>query len=154
MSLTKLHHLPISRLRVGLIQALGGMDTTMNFRIFLLAAALVASLPATATQVRFTGPTTADSTLTMDTLRNVALLGPGQLSCPTVEAVEVQEILPESFMPPAKYVPAGSTSVRYERWNATFCGKVVALLIAFWPAPTGGMMFQVSYPYPAAEAAT
>ncbi len=124
----------------------------MTVRTLILAAALVLSLPAFAQQVSFTGDTTANETLLVDTLRTVALLGPGQFSCPTVEAVEAQ-ILPESFSPPGNDNPEGANPTTYERWDATFCGKVVPLLIAFWPAEQGGMMFRVGLPFPEATGA-
>ncbi|GAB3361456.1 hypothetical protein GCM10027430_35410 [Lysobacter tyrosinilyticus] len=115
--------------------------------MFILATALAASLPASADQVRFTGKTTADQTLLVDTLNTVARLGPARFNCPTVEAIQVQ-VLPESFTPPGKNNPEGSNPTTYERWDATFCGKVVPLLIAFWPATEGGMMFRVGLPFP------
>jgi len=119
----------------------------MRVQTLLVTAILAFSLPASAQQVRFTGQTTADETLLVDTLRTVALLGPGQFDCPTVEAVEAQ-VLPKSFAPPGKDNPEGSNPTTYERWDATFCGKVVPLLLAFWPAAEGGMMFRVGLPFP------
>ena len=119
----------------------------MTTQILVLATALVLSLPAYAQQVRFTGDTTANEKLLVDTLRTVALLGPGQFNCPTVDAVEAQ-VLPESFSPPGKDNPEGSSPTTYERWDATFCGKAVSLLVAFWPAEEGGMMFRVGIPFP------
>jgi hypothetical protein len=119
----------------------------MRTHAFIFAAALALSLPATAGQVRFTGHTTANGTLVVDTLRAVATLGPGRFSCPTVEAVEAQ-VLPEAFKPPGEGHPEGKNPTIYERWDATFCGKVVPLLIAFWSAPEGGTMFRVGVPFP------
>ena len=124
----------------------------MAVRMLILATALALSLPAFAQQVRFTGDTTANETLLLDTLRTVALLGPGQFNCPTVEAVEAQ-VLPESFSPPDNENPEGDSPTIYERWDATFCGKSVPLLIAFWPAEQGGMMFRVGLPFPDAAGA-
>ena len=123
----------------------------IRLEVLAFITALAISLPASATQVLFTGESIADETLTVDALRHIALFG-SRFSCPSVDAVEAQ-ILPKSFVPPAKYVPSGSSAATYERWGATFCGKVVPLLIAFWPAPSGGMLFQVSYPYPETAAA-
>jgi hypothetical protein len=122
-----------------------------RLQVLAFVTALAISSPASATRVQFTGESTADETLTVDTLRHIALFG-SRFSCPSVDAVEAQ-ILPKSFVLPAKYVPVGSSAATYERWNATFCGKVVPLLIAFWPASSGGMLFQVSYPYPDTAAA-
>jgi hypothetical protein len=124
----------------------------MTARTLVLATALALSLPAFAQQVRFTGETTANETLLVDTLRTVALLGPGQFSCPTVEAVDAQ-VLPESFSPPGNDNPEGTNPTIYERWDATFCGKAVPLLVAFWPAEQGGMMFRVGLPFPEATGA-
>ena len=124
----------------------------MKLQVFIFVAALACSLPAAADQVRFTGQTTADGTLVVDTLNAVALLGPARFNCPTVEAVEAK-ILPKSFTPPGKDNPEGSSPTTYERWNATFCGKTVPLLIAFWPAADGGMMFRIGIPFPAAASA-
>lgn len=121
----------------------------MTPRALVLTAALSLSQPAFAQQVRFTGETTANETLLVDTLRTVALLGPGRFSCPTVEAVEAQ-VLPESFSPPGNDNPEGTNPTTYERWDANFCGKIVPLLIAFWPAEQGGMMFRVGLPFPEA----
>jgi hypothetical protein len=121
--------------------------TTMRLQTFIFTTALAVSLSASADQVRFTGQTTADQMLAVDTLNTVARLGPARFNCPTVEAVEAQ-VLPESFIPPGKDNPEGSNPTTYERWDATFCGKVVPLLIAFWPAAEGGMMFRVGLPFP------
>jgi len=124
----------------------------MRTRTLILTSVLALSLPAFAQQVSFTGQTTANDTLLVDTLRTVALLGPGQFNCPTVEAVEAQA-LPESFSPPGNDNPEGSNPTTYERWDATFCGKVVPMLIAYWPAAEGGMMFRVGLPFPEAAGA-
>jgi hypothetical protein len=124
----------------------------MTARTLVLVVALALSLPALAQQVRFTGDTTANETLLVDTLRTVALLGPSQFSCPTVEAVQAQ-VLPESFSPPGNDNPEGRNPTTYERWDATFCGKVVPVLIAFWAAEQGGMMFRVGIPFPEASGA-
>lgn len=124
----------------------------MKVHTLILSAVLAFSLPAFAQQVRFTGDTTANQTLLVDALRMVALLGPGRFNCPTVEAVEAQ-VLPESFSPPGNDKPEGDNPTTYERWDATFCGKVVPLLIAFWPAEQGGMMFRVGLPFPEATGA-
>jgi len=124
----------------------------MAVRILVLAVMLALSLPALAQQVRFTGDTTADETLLVDTLRAVALLGPAQFNCPTVEAVDAR-VLPESFSPPGNDNPEGDNPTIYERWDATYCEKVVPLLIAFWPASQGGMMFRVGAPFPEAAGA-
>ena len=119
----------------------------MTLRVLIISAALAFSRPAAADQVRFTGQTTADGTLIVDTLNTVARLGPARFNCPTVEAVQAQ-ILPDPFTPLGKDNPEGSSPTTYERWDATFCGKVVPLLIAFWPASDGGMMFRVGLPFP------
>lgn len=119
----------------------------MANRAWLLSGILMLSLPAFAQQVRFTGDTTANQTLLVDTLRTVALLGPGQFNCPTVEAVTSQ-VLPASFSPPGSHHPEGSSPTTYERWDATYCGRVVPLLIAFWPDEHEGMMFRVGLPFP------
>ena len=115
----------------------------MKIRVLSFLSALAICLPAAADQVRFTGQTTATEKLITDTLNTVAVLGPSRFNCPTIEAVEAQ-ILPKSFTPPGKNNPEGSNPTTYERWGVTFCGKVVPLLIAFWPAADGGMMFRVS----------
>lgn len=120
----------------------------MNAWTLVLAAALALPQPAMAQQVRFTGVTTADETLLVDTLRMVARLGPSRFDCPTVEAVEAQ-VLPASFSPPGDDKPEGDHPTTYERWDATFCGRVVPLLVSFWPAEQGGMMFRVGLPFPA-----
>lgn len=124
----------------------------MTARTLVLAVALSLSHPALAQQVRFTGDTTANETLLVETLRTVALLGPSQRSCPTVEAVEAQ-VLPESLSPPGDDNPERSNPTTYERWDATFCGKVVPVLIAYWAAEQGGMMFRVGLPFPGASGA-
>ena len=124
----------------------------MQLKQLFAVAVLAASLPAHADQVRFTGQTTADQTLLVDTLNTVARLGPARFQCSTVEAVEAQ-VLPESFSPPGTDNPEGSAPTTYERWDATFCGKVVPLLIAYWPAADGGMMFRVGLPFPSAVGA-
>ena len=124
----------------------------MRFQTLILMVALALSLPVSAQQVRFTGQTSADDTLVVDALNTVALLGPSRFDCPTVEAVEAQ-VLPKSFTPPSKDNPEGSSPTTYERWDSTFCGKTVALLIAFWPAADGGMMFRVGLPFPAPASA-
>lgn len=115
----------------------------MRIRVLSFLAALAFSLPAAADQVRFTGKTTANERLIADTLNTVAVLGPSRFNCPTIEAVEAQP-LPKSLTPPGKNNPEGSSPTTYERWDVTFCGKVVPLLIAFWHAADGGMMFRVS----------
>lgn len=120
--------------------------TIMRLQTLAFAIAFAVSLPAVADQVRFTGQTTADQTLVVDTLNTVAKLGPARFNCPTVEAIEAH-VLPKSFSPPGKDNPEGSNLTTYERWDATFCGKVVPLLIAFWRAPKGGMMFRVGLPF-------
>jgi hypothetical protein len=119
----------------------------MHLKQLIAVAALAASPLAHADQVRFTGQTTADQTLLVDTLNTVARLAPAKFQCPTVEAVEAQ-IMPKSFAPPGKDNPEGTAPTTYERWDATFCGKVVPLLIAYWPAADGGMMFRVGLPFP------
>jgi len=124
----------------------------MRRKILVLSAALAFAFPAAADQVRFTGQTTADRTLTVDALNSVALVGRAQFNCPTVEAVDAH-VLPKSFTPPGKDNPEGSHPTTYERWDATFCGKVVPLLIAFWPVADGGMMFRVGFPFPVAASA-
>lgn len=115
----------------------------MKLRALAFLSVLAVTLPAAADQVRFTGQTTASGPLIADTLNTVALLGPARFNCPTVEAVQAQ-VLPKTFTPPGKNNPEGSAPTTYERWDVTFCGKVVPLLIAFWPAADGGMMFRVS----------
>ncbi len=125
---------------------------SMQLKQLIAASALLVSLPVAADQVRFTGQTTANQTLLVDTLNAVARLGPARFECPTVEAVEAQ-VLPKSFAPPGKDNPEGSSPATYERWNARFCGKVVPLLIAYWPAADGGMMFRVGLPFPGSSGA-
>jgi hypothetical protein len=120
----------------------------MRLQTTIFIATLAARFPASADQVRFTGQTTADQTLVVDALNTVARLGPSRFSCPTVEAVKVQ-ILPKSFTPGGKDNPEGSNPTTYERWDATFCGKDVPLLVAFWPSTEGGMMFRIGLPFPA-----
>ena len=122
----------------------------MTTRMIILVAALTLASPALAQQVRFTGDTTAGESLLVDTLRTVAQLGPGRFNCPTVAAVEAQ-VLPASFSPPGSDHPEGANPTTYERWDATFCGEVVPLLVAFWPAEQGGMMFRIGLPFPGAS---
>lgn len=118
----------------------------------LLAAASVAvSLPAVADQVRLTGETTAGKTLAVDTLKTVASLGP-RFHCASLDAVEAH-VLPKSFSPPGKDNAEGSNPTTYERWDATFCGKMVPVLIAYWLAADGGTMFRVGIPFPSSPGA-
>ena len=124
----------------------------MKLPQFIAAAALAVSLPALADQVRFTGQTTANETLLVDTLNTVARLGAARFKCPTVAAVDAH-VLPKSFAPPGKDNPEGSSPTTYGRWDANFCGKVVPLLIAYWPAADGGMMFRVGLPFPSSPGA-
>ena len=124
----------------------------MYFAKLIVAAAIAVSVPAHADQVRFTGQTTADQKLLIDTLNTVARLGPARFDCATVEAVQAQ-VLPKEFVPPGNDKPEGSAPTTYERWDATFCGKVVPLLIAYWPAADGGVMFRVGLPFPESASA-
>jgi len=105
---------------------------------------------ASADQVRFTGRTTADRTLISDTIRNVLFVGKARLNCSELGLVEA-EVLPKDYVPPKGPGQEGKAPTIYERWTATFCGQKVPLLIAFWPASDGGMMFRVEYPYPKAD---
>jgi hypothetical protein len=68
----------------------------MKLRHLILVAAFAVPLPAFADQVSFTGETTADQTLLVDTLNTVARLGPARFKCPTVEAVKAQ-VLPKTL---------------------------------------------------------
>jgi hypothetical protein len=115
----------------------------------LLAAAAVffGAAPATADQVRFTGNTTADTTLIRDALQNILLVGQAQLKCTSLEAVEAT-ILSPKYRPPEAYAQPDKRKSTYESWNATLCGRPTKFLITFWPADDGGTMFAVGYPYP------
>ena len=111
------------------------------------AMVLACSHPAMAQQVRFTGQTGADQTLLRDALQQLARHAYATLSCATLTAVS-STVLPDGFEPrPANRVAA--RIVRYERWDATLCGRTVSYLFGYWPSPEGGSMFQVSYPFPA-----
>jgi hypothetical protein len=118
-----------------------------------MAAALLLALPvcAAAQSVRFTGTTTADEVLLVDTLRSLATLGPALFDCPTVEAVEAS-VLPDTFDLADETLPEGDAPTFYERWDATFCGHETTVLVAFWPAEEGGMMFRIEHPFPGDQA--
>lgn len=118
-----------------------------------LAATLLLALPvsAAAQSVRFTGTTTADEVLLVDTLRSLATLGPALFDCPTVEAVEAS-VLPGTFDLADETLPEGDAPTTYERWDATFCGHKTTVLVAFWSADDGGMMFRIGHPFPGDQA--
>ena len=100
-----------------------------------------------AEQLRFTGQTTANLELIKDTLRHIQLIGQAQNDCDVISAVEAT-VHPEDFLPSKAY-RVGEGQVIYETWSTIMCGSEVQFLISFWPAPEGGMMFAVGYPYPA-----
>jgi hypothetical protein len=106
----------------------------------------VCATSAMAEQLRFTGQTTANLVLIKDTLRQIQLVGQAQNNCGVVSAVEAS-ILPKGFQPSKAY-RVGDGSIIYETWSTTMCGKEIKFLISLWPAPNGGMMFAVGYPYP------
>ena len=125
----------------------------MRLGAIKLAAALslASMLPtsARADQVRVTGESTADATVIRDVLQQILLVGAGALECNQLTLVEAS-VLPEGWLPAdPKYRP-GPPGTRYERWEATLCGRVVPFLLGFWDAPGGGTMFQVGFPFPAA----
>lgn len=126
---------------------------TMNMKNIVRAAVVIAgsvtlcAAPAMAEQLRFTGQTTANVMLIKETLRNIQLVGQGQRNCGVISAVDAR-VLPESYLPTGAY-RVGKGKVVYETWSTTMCGDVVKFLISFWPAPDGGTLFAVGYPYPA-----
>ena len=112
-----------------------------------LLTSLFLVVPAKAAQVRFTGDTTANVTLIQDALRNVMLFGSSQ-GCSSLELVEARVLSP-GYVPKDAATRPEAGKGTYEAWTATLCGKPTKFLITFWPAAEGGMMFAVTYPYPA-----
>lgn len=110
---------------------------------------LVCGSPAFGQQVRFTGTTSADPILIRDALQQLARHAYAAEGCSSLTEVS-SEILPESFEPGPTYRVAAK-GVRYERWNATLCGRSVSYLFGYWPSPEGGSLFQVSHPFPEGE---
>lgn len=129
----------------------------MRHRAIALAAALslaaMLPAPARADQVRVTGYSTADATLIRDAVQQILLVSAGALECNELTAVEAS-VLPEDWRPADQKYRPGPAGTRYERWEATLCGRVVPFLLGFWDAPEGGTMFQVGYPFPAAAEGT
>jgi hypothetical protein len=125
------------------------MKRAIFSRVTLAFAATlsVSAAPAMAEQLRFTGQTTANLQLIKDTLRQIQLIGQSQNGCGVISAVEAT-VHPKDFQP-AKAYRVGKGQVIYETWSTAMCGSEVKFLISFWPAPEGGMMFAVGYPYPA-----
>jgi hypothetical protein len=125
----------------------------MKLRAIMLATALslASMLPASARadQVRVTGESTADATLIRDAVQQILRIGAGALECHELTAVEAS-VLPDDWRPADPKYRLGPPGTRYERWEATLCGRAVPFLIGFWDAPEGGTMFQVGYPFPAA----
>jgi hypothetical protein len=120
---------------------------------FALLIIVAMPAPARADQLHFTGQTRVDGAVVRDAMQNVAQVAAGAEHCNQLTAVEAS-LLPDGWAPsdPAYRVgPAAST--RYERWDVSLCGRTVPFLLGFWPAPEGGMMFQVGYPYPEAAPA-
>ncbi len=116
--------------------------------IALVSSITICATPAMAEQLRFTGRTTANVVLIKDALRHIQLIGQGQRECGIISAVEAS-VLPESYSPSEAAYRVGDGPVIYESWSTTMCGDVVKFLISFWPAPDGGTLFAVGYPYPA-----
>lgn len=115
-----------------------------------LAPAAQAPAPPSAppVQVRFTGRTTADATLTRDAVQEVARFSAHALKCDRLTGVEAT-IMPEGWQPADPNFRIGPPGTIYERWDAAGCGRGVPFLIAFWKPPEGGTMFQVGHPFPA-----
>jgi hypothetical protein len=111
----------------------------------LLAVGVAA--PARADQVHFTGSTTVDAVVIRDALQNILRIAAANEQCNVLSAVEAS-VLPAGYRPPPAYAAAGAEA-RYERWDASLCGRVVPFLLSFWSPPEGGTMFQIGYPYPA-----
>ena len=114
--------------------------------VTLVISSAICATSAMAEQLRFTGQTTANVVLIKDTLRQIQLVGQAQNNCGVISAVEAS-ILPKNFQPSKAY-RVGAGSVIYEAWSTMMCGNEIKFLISFWPAPDGGMMFAVGYPYP------
>lgn len=114
--------------------------------VALFISSALCATSAIAEQLRFTGQTTANVVLIKDTLRQIQLVGQAQTNCGVISAVEAS-ILPKNYQPSKAY-RVGTWSVIYETWSTMMCGNEIKFLISFWPAPDGGMMFAVGYPYP------
>ena len=117
------------------------------FTLGLACTALLASHPARADQVHFTGETTASAVLIKDTLQTIAQYGYSLRRCPAPSAVEAK-ILPTSYVPRNPQYRLGTGTVVREMWNVTLCGEKIRFLVTFWPDGSGGSMFGIGYPYP------
>ena len=119
----------------------------MRLLISAAVAAIFAAAPARADQVRFTGNTTADTTLIRDALQNILRFGYATQNCSSLEAVEAT-LLPTSYKPKDAATRPEQGNGTYESWIATLCGKPEKFLLTFWPAEQGGTMLAITHPYP------
>lgn len=124
----------------------------MRIRTGLLAAlAILLANAAQAETLSFTGTTTADTVVARDVLKQVQILGLGVMDCGVIGAVEA-DLMPTDFKPAGLTPNIDGAPETYERWIISLCGKRLPLLITFWLARQGGVMFRVTHPFPAAAA--
>jgi hypothetical protein len=98
---------------------------------------------AHAAQVGFQGMTTANQQLIQDATQSLMALGKSRYNCPAPDLIE-SEMLPSTYAADThQAVPPSGKATVYEKWNVTFCGNVVSLLMIFMPQQKGGVTFGI-----------
>ena len=102
---------------------------------------------ASAVQVHVTGTTTADPALIRDAASEIQRFSAAALKCDQLSAVKAS-VQPAGWQPADANYRIGPAGTRYERWEASLCGRTEVFLVGFWAAAEGGTLFQVGYPFP------
>lgn len=111
----------------------------------MAAVLILTGAPAPAQSVHLSGETAVDDVLARDIMRTIRLVAESRENCATISSVETAVL--GGYRPSdARYRVADEAT--YERWAVSLCGRTVPFLISYWPAPQGGMMFNVGHPAP------
>lgn len=123
----------------------------MTFRLVRTALVLTLigaaqAVTATAKVPSMAGQTGADAVLQKDILRTIVQVAKA-MKCSAIRSIYVDPIsTSEVTRRHSFYSEVPGTA--YEDWKANLCGNDVHFLIKFAPAPQGGSVFSVTYPFP------
>ncbi len=101
---------------------------------------------AQAAQVAFQGNTTASTQLIQDATQSLLAFGMSHYNCPAPDFIE-SEVLPPTYAVDTHQAPTPEGKAVYEKWDVTFCGNAVPLLMIFMPQKKGGVTFGIQ-PFP------